>query len=194
MGAKYDIKFKFDIDKVKNLFIILCKSIPGLDILKIVKLCYFIDKKYLLKYGRIITGDVYYKLPNGPVPTKIYDILKAIRGDRNHVCNDYLEVVNNVIKAERPDPKTNFITMAEPNLDVFSQSELDVIHSVLNDYNSTQALELADITHKEASFLKSSPNSPIDFYLFFEGEEISEDIISIMEEEQENRDFLESFK
>lgn len=40
------------------------------------KLMYFSDKTSLEKYGRFISGDDYYALEWGPVPTHTYDLLK----------------------------------------------------------------------------------------------------------------------
>lgn len=48
---------------------------------KIFKTLYFADMKHLSKYGRSITGDVYIAMEYGPVPSKTYDIFKAVRGD-----------------------------------------------------------------------------------------------------------------
>src|SRR5690606_40518414 len=39
------------------------------DIHKLMKLMYFADRDHLVKYGFPITGDMYIKLPYGPVPS-----------------------------------------------------------------------------------------------------------------------------
>jgi uncharacterized phage-associated protein len=42
---------------------------------------YFADRKHLEKYGRFICGDSYVAMKHGPVPSEIYDILKAVISD-----------------------------------------------------------------------------------------------------------------
>lgn len=51
------------------------------DFHKIFKVLYFADREHLTKYGRPITGDTYIAMKDGPVPSKIDDIFKAVRGD-----------------------------------------------------------------------------------------------------------------
>ena len=46
---------------------------------RIVKLLYFADKLHLERYGRFITGDRYIAMEYGPVPSNVYDMLKAAR-------------------------------------------------------------------------------------------------------------------
>lgn len=51
------------------------------DMHKICKILYFADQKHLSRYSRSITGDDYIRMQYGPVPSKVDDIFKAVRGD-----------------------------------------------------------------------------------------------------------------
>lgn len=48
---------------------------------KICKILYFADQMHLSRYSRSITGDDYIRMQYGPVPSKVDDIFKAVRGD-----------------------------------------------------------------------------------------------------------------
>ena len=51
------------------------------DLHKIFKILYFADLYHISKYGRPIVGDHYIAMEHGPVPSRIYDIVKIVRGD-----------------------------------------------------------------------------------------------------------------
>src|SRR5574344_1892259 len=66
---------------IQAILYILSKLKGQCDIHKVCKILYFADQKHLSKYSRSITGDNYIKMQYGPVPSKIDDIFKAVRGD-----------------------------------------------------------------------------------------------------------------
>ena len=43
---------------------------------KLVKLVYFCDREMLREHNRFITGDKMYSMPLGPVPSKLYSLIK----------------------------------------------------------------------------------------------------------------------
>ncbi len=67
---------------IQAILYILKKMGGTCDIHKCHKILYFADNEHLSKYGRSITGDAYVRMDFGPVPTCIYDLFKAVRGDR----------------------------------------------------------------------------------------------------------------
>jgi uncharacterized phage-associated protein len=69
----------FNPKKAVEATLFVANRIERPDFYKVVKLLYFADRDHLAAYGRVITGDTYHKLENGPVPTRIYDGLKALR-------------------------------------------------------------------------------------------------------------------
>src|SRR6187549_461447 len=70
------IEFQLDLDKTREALAYLAwKSPGGLDKYRACKLLFLADKYHLVKYGRTITGDVYYALPLGPAPTRTLNIL-----------------------------------------------------------------------------------------------------------------------
>jgi len=51
------------------------------DMHKCNKILYFADNRHLSKWGHSITGDSYIAMEYGAVPSRIYDLMKAVRGD-----------------------------------------------------------------------------------------------------------------
>ena len=74
----------------------LLKLLNNADKLKLVKLLYFADKYHLLKYGRQISGDSYFALPYGPIPSGALDILNF---DSNYgISTNSIQCAKNLFK------------------------------------------------------------------------------------------------
>ena len=72
----------FDKDASVNAILYILSAFGGqADMHKVYKTLYFADQEHLSKYGRSITGDTYIAMQYGPVPSMIYDITKAVKGD-----------------------------------------------------------------------------------------------------------------
>ena len=71
----------FRKDVAIQAILYIADRIERKDLHKICKILYYADQSHLSKYGRSITGDTYIAMEYGPVPSKIEDIFKALRGD-----------------------------------------------------------------------------------------------------------------
>src|SRR5688500_9482554 len=49
----------------------------------ILKMIYVADRFHLERYGRPITGDNFVAMKEGACPSKIYDSMKVLRGEKN---------------------------------------------------------------------------------------------------------------
>lgn len=152
--------FRFSEEKFEALLQIICQRFDDIDRLKAVKLIYYIDKYSLLNTGRPILGDIYYKMIKGPVPSKSYDLIKEFPFGDNDSCKFFYVPTSN---------STNpfIVTKCSPNLDVFSEKEIESIEKVLKELGGRSGVELSDLSHKDCAWTKSSMGSPIDYRLFF---------------------------
>lgn len=76
------MKQVFEYDAAINAVLYALNELGGrTDMHKLCKVLYFADQTHLSRYGRSITGDTYIAMKYGPVPSKVDDILKAVRGD-----------------------------------------------------------------------------------------------------------------
>ena len=93
----------FSFDPEKTLEAILYISERTQDLYHVLKILYFADKIHLSAYGRLIAGDSYVAMSNGPVPSHAYNIIKTVRGDESisygiDLANTFkLENKNNII-------------------------------------------------------------------------------------------------
>ncbi|HEX3579086.1 MAG TPA: Panacea domain-containing protein [Thermoanaerobaculia bacterium] len=191
------IRFEFDAEKlVQALAFFVSHGVKDLDTLKAVKLLYFADRKHLLRYGRPILGDDYYCMKNGPIPTnalsQIQDALSPNpTGDHDPLFDDYLGV-------DRAHQHPRFTPKNEPDVDVFSPSDLEVLGDVVATYGALSAWKLRDLTHldecvkraDEERLARAVGSVRIPFELFFLGTDSK--LLPLVEADQENRDFAES--
>jgi uncharacterized phage-associated protein len=165
------IRFNFKPEKFVNAVAYFASKRKHLTKMVICKLVFFSDKEHLLRYGRPITGDTYYKLPHGPVPTRGLDILRGTSGLRNRtLAEQYIAVKGLEVTAKR-----------EPDTDVFSKSDLRIMQDVLEKYGDYSASYLRKLSHREPSWIKADDKGPMDFALFFENHPEAGNVLMLLE-------------
>lgn len=174
------IRFTFSPEKFVNAVLWFAAECPTCTKMKICKLLYFADKEHLLKYGRPIIGDTYYKLKDGPIPTKGLDIL------RGHSGSAIIALLNEAVEIHgwSVTPKK------KPDLSVFSKSDIQVLNHVKEILGALSAYDLRDLSHKENAYNASEMHGAIDFELIVEGSPDAEALKMFMESEQHTRDSL----
>lgn len=141
-----------------------------LDFMKAYKLLWLADRCHLRLYGRTITGDKYFAMIHGIVPT---DAKHLLEGEPTVLSNSANYFNSNI----RITEKHTFQAIKEPDLDEFSQSDVEVLEQVLSIYNQMKPRELSDLSHRYPEwqhykeFINDEHNKnsfPVDFDLFFE--------------------------
>lgn len=72
---------QFDKIKALNALLYVANRVQRKDFHKIFKIIYFADRQHLADWGKPITGDTYIAMEAGPVPSRMYDMMKMVRGD-----------------------------------------------------------------------------------------------------------------
>jgi len=92
------MKVQFDKVKALNALLYVTNRVQRKDFHKIFKIIYFADRQHLADWGRPITGDTYIAMEAGPVPSRLYDMLKIVRGDSYYSdiegLGDYFQIEN----------------------------------------------------------------------------------------------------
>src|SRR5436190_235803 len=71
------IRFNFDESKVLETLVYLARVWPGITPFYLSKILFFADRDHLFAFGRPVTGDAYVAMAHGPVPSRVYDIVKG---------------------------------------------------------------------------------------------------------------------
>jgi uncharacterized phage-associated protein len=82
-----ELREDFDNERAINAVLYIAEKLDRKIFHKIFKILYFSDIEHLVKYGRTITGDVYIRMLDGPVPSALYDIFLLHPAIKNHLIS-----------------------------------------------------------------------------------------------------------
>lgn len=134
--------FKQEI-AIQAILYILYKLGGICDIHKCHKILYFADNEHLSRYGRSITGDAYVRMDFGPVPTCIYDLFKAVRGD-SYFASQVDDVRRNSFYFVN---SKDIVSVASPQMDYLSDSDVAMLDKYIDQFKDKDFNEISDASH-----------------------------------------------
>ena len=136
----------FDRDKALEAILFIAKSLHNPTFHSISKMLYLSDKLHLQEYGRLICGDRYIAMDNGPVPSAIYDMMKVAAGRRS-IDVDWDEIIREAMAVRHG---RELVAKRDCDLDMLAESEIECIQKTIAEYGNKTFGELTDITHDSA--------------------------------------------
>lgn len=115
------------------------------DMHKVFKTLYFADQMHLAQYARSITGDDFIAMDYGPVPSQIYDLFKALRGKSFFSIQS--EEYKSLLRAVN---RFDFQALQAPDLDYFSQTDLECLNAAIELCRDKGFNELVALSHGKA--------------------------------------------
>lgn len=114
-----------------------------------MKLFYFLDFTHIKKYGTSITGETYYNLEFGPIPTTIKNLVDSVSD------NPELAMLSDVITIQCEDGHDihkvvclQFFT--EKDKEYFSEAEFEIMESICMKFKNYSTPQIVDFSHQEA--------------------------------------------
>lgn len=135
---------QFDKTKTLNALLFVANRVQRRDFHKIFKIIYFADRQHLAEWGRPITGDTYIAMEAGPVPSRLYDMLKIVRGD------SYLPDTEGLGKYFQIDSWMYVNPLKDADLDHLSPNEQEVLDACIAKYASLSYDEIKEKSHDVA--------------------------------------------
>lgn len=146
-----DLIFEFDPDRTVAAIVYLAsKQVSDLTKWKICKLLFLADRIHLARYGRPITGDVYYALPWGAVPSYTLGALD----DENPLAMKMVEVLEK-------DSSCKYPTYAAASgaegiwKDSLSESDTWALDRTVEQYRRMSFDELSRIVRDTAAYKRA---------------------------------------
>jgi transcriptional regulator with XRE-family HTH domain len=152
---------KMDVSKFRNVLLYLlerCSGKPNVGETVLYKLLYFADFNYYELYEEHLTGAKYRKLPFGPVPHKLDDVLALMikEGDIQRVKSTYFKKV-----------QTRFLPLRKPDLTAMKASEMEVLDKVIAQLSDLSAAAISEYSHKDLPWIVCEQGEEISYELAF---------------------------
>jgi uncharacterized phage-associated protein len=166
------VTFDFDPERaVAAVAYLAAQQIPDLTKWRICKLLYLADRVHLAHYGRPITGDAYYALRWGPIPSQTLDALD----DENELAMDLADVLEKSASGRYPTYSAKSGADARWK-DALSVSDTRVLNETVERYRRMSFDELGRTVHDTPAFKKAwearepgEERALMSFEDFFEG-------------------------
>jgi len=142
------------------------KAGRSIDKLKVLKLVYLADRYHLRKHGRLITNDIYFAMPLGPVASSTKDI-----AERSEFLDDAeVQYADEYLRIGLPH---KIVSKKPMDLEVFSDSDVEALNFAWNKFGHLSPRDLVKLTHeypewsrnKQALFLSPRIEMRIEDFL-----------------------------
>ena len=154
------MRFQFDERKGTEALAYIAEKWPDVTIFFASKVLFFAEKNHLNRYGRPIVADTFIAMPNGPVPSTLYDFIKGnfgLSGDPETFKATIDTTQHPHIKAKRSYDKS-----------ALSGSDIECIDDSIDFCRSKGFGHLSQLTHQERSWADAPANMPMDYELFID--------------------------
>ncbi len=173
---------RFSEQKALAAILYLANKAGKIDLYALLKTLYYAEKYHFQQWGRTITGDTYHRLPFGPVPSKMYDMLKSVRGDGLWSTDlaDCLEFVD----------RATIIPKAKPDMDRLSQTDIEKLDESFMERSRKNFDQLCEEAHEDPAFRRSQTGK------MTEDDFAEEDpvLLEHLKEKRENEQYIKDWR
>ncbi len=196
---KHIIRQYYDVVRVAHAIAFFNEmGVKNLGVTKLMKLFFFADKTHLAKVGKSIFNHSYTKMPRGPVPTWIYGIIRtSASGAEDYDFSNEVNVFNMLIEANQTENDFDdgfhyeFKNKVEFDSMFFSKSQIETLKDICEQYRSTTAKALSDISHETYAWNYASMHAQISKASMVDDSEMKEYVAFT---EREERSFSENYQ
>jgi uncharacterized phage-associated protein len=146
--------FKFDAEKALEIILYISKRAPIPDIFHVCKILYFADRHHLEEYGRLVCGDDYFALPNGPVPSGTYDLIRDVQYPQRE--SPHAEKARETFSLNGWHIKPS----READLSFMSQSDIECLNKAIKEVGRLPFGRLKELSH-DAAYHSANINGEI---------------------------------
>lgn len=135
----------FDKQKLTEIVLYILNKTNGLDYYHIFKVIYFANIAHLAKYGFRMTTDEFCALPDGPVPSILYNCIK----DDTHCDKELETMIRDSISKGNEDAYYILSAKREADMDYLSKADIEEIDKSIKENAYLPYGELKAKSHGE---------------------------------------------
>jgi len=151
------IRFNFDESKVVETLVYIASAWPKITPFYLSKVLFIADRDHLRQFGRPVTGDAYIAMDNGPVPSRVYDIINgALDFFGDPAAIEAALMVNQGAKYHEISAKR------KTNTDLLSETDVAALDSAIKFCQGKSFSHLSSLTHQEPAWLHAQRNAEMD--------------------------------
>lgn len=151
------LRFQFDEKKGLEALTYIASGWPGITPFFAAKVLFFAEKMHLNRYARPIVADTFIAMPNGPVPSTLYDF---IQGRLDNAGDP--EAVTAALSVER-GKYLRISARRAADMDVLSASDIECLDEALAFCKARTFTNLSNLIHQERAWLEAPVNGPMDY-------------------------------
>ena len=134
---------QFDKQKLTDIVAYILNKTKGLDYYHVFKIIYFANIAHLAKYGFSMVSDEFCALPDGPVPTVLYN---CIKGDAH--CDRELQVMlEKTVSKGTDDAYYMLEAKRDADLEYLSKADIEALDYSISDNANLPYGELRAKSH-----------------------------------------------
>lgn len=148
---------RFRLDKLKVVEAIdYCARLwPGITTYFVCKAFYFADKDHFQDWGRPISGDFYVAMAHGPVPSRVYELLKPDSGEED----DWLQEFDRTLVTDQQGKLTHIKSRGISDLARLSKTDRQYLEKWINKFRELPEWKrfkvIEDLSHEEKSWVEA---------------------------------------
>jgi uncharacterized phage-associated protein len=163
------IRFQFNESKAVEALVFIAQRWPGITPFYLSKVLFFADRDHLRQYGRPVLGDIYIAMNDGPVPSRVYDIVKGnidFFGDP--------AAIKSALRIDRTSQYPRVFTDREPDTTQFSQTDIAELSKAIDFCKGKGFAYLSNLTHNEEAWSSAARDTEMSLELLVPEEQREE--------------------
>lgn len=143
---------RYNIQTIKAALLYILNEVPDdkHSIYFIVKAAFYAQERHLAKWGTPMMEDDICALPFGPVPSKVYDILKGARGEQNLTDTRLIDAAKSIRYSNE-----EFFAMETPDMGYLSKAAIECLNAAIQIIREKSFSDILDTTHESAEYKRA---------------------------------------